>query len=226
LSDPIRTASTLDPRETAYYESWAARWWDLDGPFWPLRRLNATPVSYLRQRLSGHFASDPASAKPLRGIRLLDIGCGGSLLSEGMARLGGDVPGVDVGDKNIRIARLHAAQQQYAIEYETVIAESLAERGASYNALLNMEVVEHVADLPLFIASCASPVRPGGLMIVATLNRTWQFWLGAILLGEYLLGCPKAPIAGRGSSNPTNSTHSSACMDSGSSISWASRSTR
>lgn len=182
MSDPTRTASTIDPRETVYYESPAARWWDLDGPFWPLHRLNAARVSYLRRRLSRHFGCDPASDKPLRGIRLLDIGCGGGLLSEGMARLGAEVHGDDIVDKNIRIASLHAAQQ-YAIEYETASAESLADRGASYDALLNMEVVERVANLPLFIASCASLVRPGGLMVVATLNRTWLSWLGAILHG-------------------------------------------
>lgn len=179
--------STIDHREAAYYERLATTWWDTAGPFWPLHRLNETRVAYLRQQLSAHFGSDPADAEPLRGLHLLDIGCGGGILSESMAKLGASVHGVDVVEKNIRIAQMHADQQSLAIDYQTATAEDLAASARSYDAVLNMEVVEHVADLPLFLQACSALVRPGGLMVIATINRTMLSLIGAIVLGEYVL---------------------------------------
>lgn len=180
--------STIDPQEAAYYERLAATWWDTSGPFWPLHRLNGTRVAYLRQQLAAHFGRDPAAAEPLKGLLLLDIGCGGGILSEAMAKLGARVHGVDVVEKSIRIARMHTHQQSLAIDYRRATAEDLAASGRRYDAVLNMEVVEHVADLPLFLHACCTLVRPGALMVIATINRTLLSLLGAIVLGEYVLG--------------------------------------
>jgi len=178
---------TLDPAEAARFEKLAQLWWQADGPFWPLHRLNGLRVGYIRDRLAGHFNRAATAGAPLAGLGLLDIGCGGGLLSEAMARLGAEVHGVDGVEKNIRIAERHAQASGLAIRYEWTGAEDLLARGASYDAVLNMEVVEHVADLPLFMRTCAGLVRPGGMMVVATINRTWASFLGAILGAEYVL---------------------------------------
>lgn len=178
---------SIDPDESAYYEHLASLWWDPDGPFWPLQRLNHLRTDFLRERLAAHFQRDPASPHPLAGLRLLDIGCGGGLLSETMVKLGARVHGVDVVAKNIEVARLHAAGQNLNIDYECTTAEDLAASGRTYDAVLNMEVVEHVADLPLFLDACCALVRPGGIMLIATIDRTVWSWLGAIVLGEYVL---------------------------------------
>lgn len=179
--------STIDPQEIAYYERLANTWWDASGPFWPLHRLNGTRVAYLRQQLAAHFGRDPTAAEPLKGLYLLDIGCGGGILSEAMAKLGALVHGVDVVEKNIRIAQMHAEQQSLVIDYQKAAAEHLAASGRLYDAVLNMEVVEHVAELPLFLHACCALVRPGGVMVIATLNRTLLSLLGAIVLGEHVL---------------------------------------
>jgi 2-polyprenyl-6-hydroxyphenyl methylase/3-demethylubiquinone-9 3-methyltransferase len=123
----------------------------------------------------------------LKGLRVLDIGCGGGILSEAVARLGANVHGVDVVEKNIGVARLHAQQSGLKIDYETASAEILAGRGEQYDAVLNMEVVEHVAELPLFLDACMRLVKPGGIMVIATLNRTIASWVGAIVMAEYVL---------------------------------------
>lgn len=180
-------SSTIDPAETARFEKLALAWWDPRGPFWPLHRLNVLRAGYIRDRFADHFGLNAASERPLAGLRVLDIGCGGGILSESMARLGADVHGVDVVEKNIRIAERHAADQGLRIRYELGSAEALAKRGERYDAVLNMEVVEHVADLPLFMGACTGMVRPGGLMVVATLNRTPASFVGAIVGAEYVL---------------------------------------
>lgn len=183
----MKTPTTIDPAEHAHFEKLARLWWDETGPFWPLHRMNALRVGYIRDQLVEHLGLEPGSLAPLRGLRALDIGCGGGILSEAMARLGAKVHGVDMVEKNIQIARIHAAGQGLSLEYECGTAEGLAARDERYDVVLNMEVVEHVADLPLFMRSCANLVKPGGLMFVATINRTLASYLGAIIGAEYVL---------------------------------------
>ncbi len=180
------SGTSIDPGEVAYYTRLAHTWWDAGGPFWPLHRLNEVRVAWLRERIAARLGGGAAGA-PLAGVRVLDIGCGGGILSESMARLGAAVTGIDVVEKNIRVAALHAQEGGLAVDYRLQTAEALAAEGAQYDAVLNMEVVEHVADLPGFMAACCALVRPGGVMSVATLNRTPVSWLFAIVGAEYLL---------------------------------------
>lgn len=184
---PQARPGSVDPEEVARYTALAEKWWDTTGPFWPLHTLNRLRVAYIRDRLCERLDRDPASARPLEGLKVLDIGCGGGILSESMARLGADVHGIDVTPRNIAVADLHAAGQGLSLRYETVSAEALAGRGEQYDLVLNMEVVEHVADLPGFMAACNRLLRPGGHGFIATLNRTPVSYLVAILGAEYLL---------------------------------------
>jgi len=179
--------TSIDPNEVAFYERLSDLWWNLAGPFWPLHRMNSLRVHYVRDMLTQHFGVDGALPSPLAGLRVLDIGCGGGILSEAVARMGCDVHGVDVADKNVRIARTHAGQSGLMINYETASAEILAGRGEQYDVVLNMEVVEHVAELAFFLDACMRLVKPGGLMVIATINRTLASWLGAIVMAEYVL---------------------------------------
>ena len=188
MTTPPPSAPSINPDEVAYFEKLAHRWWDAEGPFWPLHRLNAFRVGYLRARLGQALGTHADSERPLAGLRLLDIGCGGGILSESLARLGAQVTGIDVVGKNIRVAELHALGSGLDLDYRLTSAEALAASGAQFDAVLNMEVVEHVEDLPAFLAVCGTLVRPGGLMVVATINRTWAAFLIAILGAEYILG--------------------------------------
>lgn len=191
MSDDPATGSgeahSVDPEEVAFYDRYAATWWDPAGPFWPLHRLNAFRTGYIRDRLGAHFGVAPSQA-PLQGLSILDIGCGGGLLSEAMAGLGASVHGIDVTPRNIEVARTHATLTGATVAYEAIPAETLAERGTTYDVVLNMEVVEHVANLDGFLAACAQLIRPGGAMVVATINRTPLAWLTAIVGAERLLG--------------------------------------
>lgn len=180
--------TSIDPDEMAFFQSLSALWWQEHGPFWPLHRMNQLRLDYIREALVGEFGLDPQAVNPLQGLRILDIGCGGGILSEAVARLGASVHGVDVVAKNIHAANQHAEEGGLVIEYENASAEILAGRGELYDVVLNMEVVEHVAELDLFLNACMRLVRPGGVMIVATLNRTIASWLGAIIMAEYVLG--------------------------------------
>lgn len=182
------TSSSVDPREVAYYESLAATWWDRQGPFWPLHTLNELRVGYIRDYLCNYFQRDASSPKPLIGISVLDIGCGGGILSESMARLGAQVHGVDVVEKNLQVAQIHARESQLAVDYELSSAEELARQGRRYEVVLNMEVVEHVAELPGFMHACNQLVSPGGVQFIATINRTAIAWITAIIGAEYILG--------------------------------------
>jgi 2-polyprenyl-6-hydroxyphenyl methylase/3-demethylubiquinone-9 3-methyltransferase len=179
--------TTINPDEVAFYEGLADFWWDRSGPFWPLHLLNELRVAWILEQVCGHFGLDPGTAKPLEGLRALDIGCGGGLLSESIARLGAKVTGIDVVEKNIRIAALHASRQGLDIDYRHRTAEYITESGASFDLVLNMEVVEHVADLSAFMASCNRLTAPNGVMFIATINRTWLAWLFAIVGAEYIL---------------------------------------
>ncbi len=180
--------TSIDPSEVAFFAGLAELWWKGDGPFWPLHRMNGVRLNFIRDILADAFGADKQAAKPLQGLSILDIGCGGGILSEAVARLGASVHGVDVVSKNIAIASRHAELGGLDIAYEVASAEILAGRGALYDVVLNMEVVEHVAELDLFLNACIKLVRPGGVMVVATINRTLASWLGAIVMAEYVLG--------------------------------------
>ncbi len=185
--DTVTRYASVDSEEVARYAALADTWWDKGGPFWPLHRLNELRVQYIRDKVCHFFQRNPASVKPLEGLRMLDIGCGGGILSEAMSHLGAQMHGIDVVERNIVVARHHARQTGLAIRYETVAAEALAQQGNKYDVVLNMEVVEHVADLPGFVHACTQLVRSGGLLIIATINRTWLSWLTAIIGAEYIL---------------------------------------
>ena len=178
---------TVDPREVAYYDRLASEWWDRSGKFWPLHRLNELRVAWLQDKICAHFGRDTDSPAPLAGLELLDIGCGGGILSESMAALGARVHGIDVVEKNILIARRHAADSGLAIDYEQVDVERLAAGERRYDVVLNMEVVEHVADLPRFMSACNRLPASGGISFVATINRNPLSWLFAIVGAEYVL---------------------------------------
>ena len=182
------TDPTIDPREVDYYSQMAATWWDREGPFWPLHTLNELRVAYIRERLCAHFGRDATADTPLEGLRVLDVGCGGGILSESMARCGATVTGIDVVEKNIRIAQLHAGDSGLDIDYRQQTAAELAGSGARFDIVLNMEVVEHVADVGAFMRDCNRLVDEGGVMFVATINRNWLAWLFAIVGAEYVLG--------------------------------------
>ncbi|AHF04967.1 3-demethylubiquinone-9 3-methyltransferase [Marichromatium purpuratum 984] len=181
------TAPSVDPEEVAYYERLAHRWWDAEGPFWPLHRLNAFRVGYLRERLAAVFGRDARDTRPFAGLRVLDIGCGGGILSESMVALGAEVTGIDITEKTLRVARMHAEAGGLAVDYRLASAAEMREAGATFDVVLNMEVLEHVEHLPDFLADSAELVRPGGVMLVSTINRTPIAWLMAIIGAEYVL---------------------------------------
>ena len=186
-SDASLAKANVDGREVAYYEQLASTWWDRRGPFWPLHRLNELRSGFLRDVLSRAFARSPYEPQSLRGIRILDVGCGGGILSESMARLGAKVHGIDVVDKNVQIATTHASGSGLQVRYETTSAVALARRGVQFDAVLNMEVLEHVPDAAALVADCARLLRPGGVLVLATINRNLLSWLFAIVGAEYVL---------------------------------------
>ena len=187
MADSIADSVTVDPAEIEKFSAMAADWWDPDGKFRPLHRLNPVRLGFIRDHLAGHFGRDPLGETPLAGLEILDIGCGGGLLAEPLARLGARVTGIDAAAENIEMARLHAAESGLEIDYRAATAETLADRGESFDAVLNMEVVEHVADVTAFMTAAAGLVGPGGATVVATLNRTPKSFLLAIVGAEYLL---------------------------------------
>jgi 2-polyprenyl-6-hydroxyphenyl methylase/3-demethylubiquinone-9 3-methyltransferase len=178
---------TIDPREVEFYTRMAETWWDSEGPFWPLHKLNELRIDYIRSKLCLHFDRDSDADKPLSGLRVLDVGCGGGILSESMALLGASVTGIDVVEKNIRIASLHASRQDLDIDYRMVPAAEVAATGDVFDVVLNMEVVEHVADVDAFMRDCVRLTSDSGVMFVATINRTPLAWLFAIFGAEYVL---------------------------------------
>ena len=178
---------TIDPEEVAKFTAMAADWWNPTGQFKPLHKFNPVRLAYIRDRLCQQFDRNPNETRPLKGLRLLDIGCGGGLLSEPMARLGADVLGADAAEANIKTASLHAEQQGLEIDYRAITAEQLNANGEKFDAILNMEVIEHVADPQAFMTACAGMVKPDGIMFLATLNRTAKSFALAIVGAEYVL---------------------------------------
>lgn len=181
------TVSTIDPSEVAKFEAMATEWWDPNGKFKPLHMLNPCRLDYITQQISTEFDRDLTGLQPFDGLRLLDIGCGGGLLSEPMARLGATVVGADAAERNIPVARIHAEQQGLAIDYRHTSAEELAAAGEQFDVILNMEVVEHVASPPDYLTACQRLLKPGGLMICSTLNRNPKSYVMAIIGAEYVM---------------------------------------
>jgi 2-polyprenyl-6-hydroxyphenyl methylase/3-demethylubiquinone-9 3-methyltransferase len=181
-------AASVDPQEIAKFSALAAEWWDPTGKFAPLHKFNPVRLGFIREIAAARFGRDGRSLHPFAGLTLLDIGCGGGLLSEPMARLGFAVAGADASEKNIGTARAHAAQSGVTVDYRATTAEALAAEGHRFDVVLNMEVVEHVADVPAFLQACASLVKPGGLTIVATMNKTLKALALAKVGAEYVLG--------------------------------------
>jgi len=179
--------STLDPAEVARFRALSAKWWDPDGEFAPLHAIGPERTRFLREQLVDHFGGSSDSARPLEGLRLVDIGCGGGLVCEPLTRLGAHVTGIDPAEENIAAARAHASEQGLGIDYRAARVEDLAAEGAQFDAAMALEVVEHVPDIPDFIAVCASVVRPGGLMLLSTINRTAKAFALAIVGAEYVL---------------------------------------
>ncbi|MEM9682451.1 MAG: bifunctional 2-polyprenyl-6-hydroxyphenol methylase/3-demethylubiquinol 3-O-methyltransferase UbiG [Pseudomonadota bacterium] len=178
---------SVDATEIAKFAAMAEEWWDPDGKFRPLHRFNPIRIEFIRDRVAAHFGKDVRSGRPLAGLKILDVGCGGGLLCEPMARLGADVTGIDATERNVEIAKSHAATMELDIDYRFCTASDLAVDGAVYDVVLNMEVIEHVADPAAFVEDCSRLVRPGGMMILATLNRTAKSYLLAIVGAEYVL---------------------------------------
>ncbi|MCM2475176.1 bifunctional 2-polyprenyl-6-hydroxyphenol methylase/3-demethylubiquinol 3-O-methyltransferase UbiG [Rhizobium sp. CG5] len=185
MSEQVR--STIDQSEVDRFSAMAAEWWDPTGKFRPLHKINPVRLAYIRDKAAENFARDAKVHRPLEGLRILDIGCGGGLLSEPIAKMGANVLGADASERNIGIARTHAEQTGVTVDYRAVTAEALAAAGETFDIVLNMEVVEHVADVEFFISTCASMVRPGGMMLISTINRTFKAAALAIVGAEYLL---------------------------------------
>jgi 2-polyprenyl-6-hydroxyphenyl methylase/3-demethylubiquinone-9 3-methyltransferase len=180
--------STIDPAEVARFEGIAKEWWDPKGPMAPLHRFNPVRLAYIRDAACARFGRDPRSARSLEGLEVLDVGCGGGVLSEPLARLGAGVTGLDPAPTNVQVARLHAEQAGLLVDYRSEPVEVVAERGERFDVVLAMEVVEHVTDVPAFTAACARAVKPGGLLVMATINRTLRAFALAIVGAEYVLG--------------------------------------
>lgn len=180
-------ASTVDAAEVERFSALAAEWWDPRGKMAPLHKFNPVRLQYIRDRAVEHYGRDGKRLDCLNGLRVLDIGCGGGILSEPLARIGASVVGADPSEANIAAAKRHADEMKLAIDYRTGTAEALADAGEHFDLVLAMEVVEHVADVALFIRRCAEMVKPGGLMIVGTINRTLKSFALAIVGAEYIL---------------------------------------
>ena len=179
--------STVDPSEIAKFEAMAAEWWDPNGKFKPLHMLNPCRLDYITRQIAGEFERDLTSTAPFAGLRILDIGCGGGLLSEPMARLGADVVGADAAEGNLPVARIHAEQSGLEIDYRHTTAEALAEAGEAFDVILNMEVVEHVADPLSYLTATQQLLKSGGLQICSTINRNPKSYAMAIVGAEVVM---------------------------------------
>lgn len=180
--------TTIDQNEVDRFSRMAAEWWNPKGKFKPLHKFNPVRLAYIREAVGAQFGRDINATKPFEGLRFLDIGCGGGLLCEPMARLGAEVVGADASETNIEVAKLHAQQSGLDIDYRATTSEALEAVGEKFDVILNMEVVEHVSDVDFFIKSCANMVRDDGLMFIATINRTPKARLLALFMAENVLG--------------------------------------
>jgi 2-polyprenyl-6-hydroxyphenyl methylase / 3-demethylubiquinone-9 3-methyltransferase len=182
------TDSTVDPAEVARFERIAETWWDPKGPMGVLHKFNPVRLAYIRDAACRRFGRDPKSGRSLEGLAILDVGCGGGVLSEPLARLGARVTGLDPAPTNVAVAKHHADRAGVPVDYRNEAVEAVAARGETFDVVLAMEVVEHVTDVSVFVRACAAAVKPGGLLVVATLNRTLRSFAFAIVGAEYLLG--------------------------------------
>ncbi len=179
--------TTIDPTEVAKFEAMAAEWWDPTGKFKPLHMMNPCRLDYITTQIAAEFDRDLTGREPFAGLRLLDIGCGGGLLSEPMARLGATVVGADAAERNIPVAQVHADSQGLQIDYRHTTAEALAEADEQFDVVLNMEVVEHVADPLAYLTACHALLKPGGLMLCSTINRNPKSYMVAIIGAEHVM---------------------------------------
>ncbi len=178
---------TIDPAEIAKFEAMAAEWWDPNGKFRPLHMMNPVRLDYITRQIAAEFGRDVTAERPFEELRILDIGCGGGLLSEPMARLGADVVGADAAERNIPVARVHAEQSGLTIDYRHTSAEALAAAGEQFDVVLNMEVVEHVAAPQAYLNACHDLLKSGGLMLCSTINRNPKSFAMAIVGAEYIM---------------------------------------
>ncbi len=185
--DKAATGGSADLGEIARFAAMADEWWDPHGRFRPLHRLNPTRLAFIRDHICGHFARDRTKHTPFDGLAILDVGCGGGLLTEPMARLGALVTGIDPGEKAINVARAHGTGLGLDIDYRCTTAEAVAAANERFDVVLNMEVVEHVTDAASFLNTCVTALKPGGAMVVSTLNRTITSYALAIVGAEYVL---------------------------------------
>lgn len=179
--------STLDPDEVARFEGLARDWWDPDGPMKPLHKFNPVRLGFIRDEVCRRFERDPRSTRPLEGLAVLDVGCGAGVLCEPLARLGAEVTGIDPAPTNVEVAKLHAARSRLSIAYGGETIEAIAAGPKRFDIVLAMEVVEHVTDVNAFVAACCRAVKPGGLLVMATINRTLRAYALAIVGAEYVL---------------------------------------
>ncbi|MEZ0169232.1 bifunctional 2-polyprenyl-6-hydroxyphenol methylase/3-demethylubiquinol 3-O-methyltransferase UbiG [Microvirga sp. TS319] len=180
-------STTIDPAEVARFEKIAATWWDPSGPMKVLHRFNPVRLAYIRDEACRRFGRDPRSARSLEGLTILDVGCGGGVLSEPLARLGAGVTGLDPAPTNISVARLHAERAGVPVDFRNETVEAVVARGERFDVVLAMEVVEHVADVQAFVTACTQAVKPGGCLVMATINRTLRSFASAIVGAEYIL---------------------------------------
>ncbi len=183
----MQAANTVDPAEVAKFEAMAAEWWDPNGKFKPLHMLNPCRLDYITAQIAALYGRDLTQTLPFTDLRILDIGCGGGLLSEPMARLGADVVGADAAAGNIPVAQVHAKQSNLEIDYRHTTAETLADAGEQFDAVLNMEVVEHVADPQAYLQACQTLLKPGGVMLCSTINRNPKSYMMTIIGAEYVM---------------------------------------
>jgi 2-polyprenyl-6-hydroxyphenyl methylase/3-demethylubiquinone-9 3-methyltransferase len=177
-------SQSIDPKEVAFYEKLADTWWDLGGPFWPLHKLNALRIEWILAQLKTHNNKQQA----LAGLKVLDIGCGGGILSESLAKQGAIVTAIDVVEKNIGVAKAHAKQNGLQIDYQLTSVEQMLESKQQFDIVFNMEVVEHVVDVSSFIRSCNALTKPNGTQFIASINRNWLAFIIAIFGAEYVTG--------------------------------------
>lgn len=188
VSEAADHASTVDGSEVEKFRRLADSWWDPEGPMRPLHRLNPTRLAWLRDHACGHFDREPTRRRPLEGLTVLDVGCGGGLLAEPLSRLGAAVLAIDPADENVAAARRHAAELGLDIAYRVATTRTLLNEGHSYTLVTALEVIEHTPDPAAFVAELAALLAPGGMLVMSTLSRTWRAWLFGIVGAEYLLG--------------------------------------